>query len=131
MVTKKFKNLIYGDAYLPYFIILFSLIVRIPIVYIFGDSGLQHEWTILVNNLIDFGTLAFSYHDPNLDQYLLPNLYMPPLYAYYLYFFSFFSLEEQNFIFIILLSQTLLASISVLFFFLQYHCIFLYRSFQI
>jgi 4-amino-4-deoxy-L-arabinose transferase-like glycosyltransferase len=42
---------------------------------------------------------------------------MPPLYAYYIYFFSTFSLEGQNYILTILFSQVLLSSISVAIFY--------------
>ena len=38
---------------------------------------------------------------------------MPPLYAYYIYIFSFFGLESQNYVLLVLFSQVLLASISV------------------
>ena len=38
---------------------------------------------------------------------------MPPLYAYYLYFFSAFNLENQNYIQLILLTQILLSSLAV------------------
>ena len=38
---------------------------------------------------------------------------MPPLYAYYLYFFTFFNLDEQNYILLILSSQILIASMAV------------------
>ena len=88
---------------------LFSVAIRIPIILIFGDTNLENEWGILVNNLIYHGTLAIK----NFDGFLLPNLWMPPLYAYYIYFFSFFNLENQNFILLILSSQILLASMSV------------------
>ena len=92
---------------------LFSVAVRIPIVLIFGDTALENEWRILVYNLINHGTLALM----NFDGFLLPNLWMPPLYAYYIYFFSLFNLENQNFILLILTSQILLASISVVVFY--------------
>jgi len=72
-------------------LILFSLLIRIPVILIFGDSNLENEWGVLVNNLIINQTLAFDYLDPTLDKFLLPNVWMPPLYAYYLYFFSFFN----------------------------------------
>jgi len=42
---------------------------------------------------------------------------MPPLYAYYLYFFSFFNFENYNYITLVLLSQILLSSISVILFY--------------
>ena len=49
--------------------------------------------------------------------FLLPNLWMPPLYAYYLYFFTFLNLENQNYILLILFSQIFLSSVSVLMFY--------------
>ena len=99
------------------FLILLSFLIRIPVILIFGDSGLEHEWKVLVNNLVINKTLAFDYLDPNLNQYLLPNVWMPPLYAYYLYFFSFFNLEEQYYIQLILFSQIILSSASVVIFY--------------
>ena len=90
-------------------LILFSALIRIPVVLFFGDTSLENEWRILVNNLVEHGTLALK----NFDGFLLPNLWMPPLYAYYIYFFTFFELEHQNYILLILSSQVLLSSISV------------------
>ena len=95
------------------FLVLFSITVRIPIILLFGDTSLENEWGPLVSNLINHQTLSLK----NLDGFLLPNLWMPPLYAYYIYCFSFFNLEYQNFIMIILSSQTLLASLSVAIFY--------------
>jgi len=92
---------------------LLSAIIRIPIILIFGDISLEHEWKVLVNSLTVHGVLSFR----NLDGFLLPNLWMPPLYAYYLYLFSAFNLNEQHYIQLILLSQILLSSISVIIFY--------------
>ena len=97
------------ETFVVILLVLFSAAVRIPIIFIFGDTSLENEWGILVTNLIINGTLSLK----NLDGFLLPNLWMPPLYAYYIYFFSFFNLENQNFILLILSSQVLLGSISV------------------
>ena len=95
-------------------LILFSSFIRIPIILVYGDTSLEYEWELLVNNLVKHGQLVYEIFD---DGYLLPNLWMPPLYAYYLYCFSFFGLEEQNYILLILFSQMLLASISVAIFY--------------
>ncbi len=97
------------EALVVILLVLFSAIIRIPIILKYGDTNLENEWGVLVNNLINHGTLALK----NFDGFLLPNLWMPPLYACYIYFFSFFNLENQNFILLILSSQILLASISV------------------
>ena len=106
----QYKN---KEIYVFALLILFSIFIRVPVIFLLGDKGLTNEWVVLVNNLVDHGTLAFTYHDQNLAKFLLPNLYMPPLYAYYLYFFSFFNLEQQSYILIILLSHAVLSSISV------------------
>jgi len=98
-------------------LILFSLLIRIPVILIFGDSNLENEWGVLVNNLIINQTLAFDYLDAALDKFLLPNVWMPPLYAYYLYFFSFFNLEQQQYIQLILSSQIFLSLLSVVIFY--------------
>ena len=113
MFLDNYHHLKNKEIYVLTLLILFSIFIRVPVVFLYGDTGLENEWRILVNNLTNHGILAFDYHDANLAEFLFPNLYMPPLYAYYIYFFSTFSLEGQNYILIILFSQVLLASISV------------------
>ena len=118
--TMFFKNYHYlknKEIYVIILLILFSIFIRIPVIFLYGDIALENEWLILVNNLTNHGILAFDYHDQNLAKYLFPNLYMPPLYAYYTYFFSTFGLASPNYILIILFSQVLLASISVAIFY--------------
>ena len=95
------------------FLILISIFIRIPIIILYGDTSLENEWKVIVNNLVTHETLSFR----NLNGYLLPNLFMPPLYAIYLYCFSFFNFDEINYIRLILTSQILLSSISVLAFY--------------
>ena len=110
MFLNNYHQLKSKEIYVLTFLILFSAFIRIPVILIYGDSNLEHEWELLVNNLIEHGQLVYEIFDNGM---LLPNLWMPPLYAYYLYCFSFFGLEDQNYIRLILLSQVLLASISV------------------
>ena len=117
MFLENYHYLKNKEIYLLILLILFSIFIRIPVIFLYGDAVLENEWLILVNNLTNHGILAFDYHDQNLAKYLFPNLYMPPLYAYYIYFFSIFSLEWQNYILTILFSQALLASISVAIFY--------------
>jgi len=117
MFIKSYHYIKNKEIYVLSLLILFSIFIRIPVIFLYGDGGLENEWLILVNNLTNHGVLAFDYHDQNLAKYLFPNLYMPPLYAYYIYFFSVFSFEGQNFVLTILFSQVLLASISVAIFY--------------
>ena len=83
-------------------------------IILFGETSLEYEWLYLVSNLIEHGQLVYQTFD---NGFLLPNLWMPPLYAYYLYIFSFFNLENQNYIFLVLVTQIVLASISVIIFY--------------
>ena len=106
-------------------LILLALAVRLPAIVIFGDTELQFEWKFLVENLIEYKQLAwknceFDYSGTELcleKGFLLPNLWMPPLYAYYLYLFSFLSSSEQVYIQLVLLSQAVFATISIVLFY--------------
>jgi len=113
MYLNNYQHLKNKETFLFIFLILFSVLIRIPTIILFGDVSLENEWKILVDNLILHGTLSFR----NFDGFLIPNLYMPPLYAYYLYLFSMFNFQEQNYIQLILASQILLSSISVVIFY--------------
>jgi len=102
------------EIYISILLFLFSFFSRIPVIILFGDTSLEYEWLYLVSNLIEHGQLVYQTFD---NGFLLPNLWMPPLYAYYLYIFSFFNLENQNYIFLVLVTQIVLASISVIIFY--------------
>ena len=104
MYLENYQHLKNNESYKLVLIILLSILARIPIILLYGDTGLENEWKVLVNNLIDNKILAFDYLNPELDEFLIPNVWMPPLYAYYLYFFSFFNLEESSYIKLILSS---------------------------
>ena len=99
MYLHNYQHLKNKEIYVLVSLTLFSVIVRIPVILIYGDTSLEHEWELLVNNLIKHGQLVYEIFD---NGFLLPNLWMPPLYAYYLYCFSFFNLENQNYILLIL-----------------------------
>lgn len=95
------------------FLFIFSIVIRVPIILIFGDVDLESEWKILIENMTLWGKFSII----NFNGYFLPNLYMPPLYPFYLYFFTIFNLENQNYVQLILLSQAFLSSISVIIFY--------------
>jgi len=101
------------ETFVLIFLVLLSVLIRIPIIFIFGDTNLDWEWRQLVNNFIEHDTLSYR----KFDDFLLPNLFMPPLYAYYLYLFSFLNLELHNYINVVLFSQALLAAVSVAIFY--------------
>ncbi len=125
MIFERYNFLKKKEIYILYFLVLFSILIRIPVILIYGDSSLEYEWKTLVENLIEYKQLGwknceFSYSVTQVcleEGFILPNLWMPPLYAYYLYFFTFFNFSEQNYILAILLSQVFLTSISVAIFY--------------
>ena len=98
--------------YIKFF--LFCFILRVPILIIYGDNGLQNEWGPLVNNLIQNKTLAIL----NFGDFYLPNLWMPPIYAYFLYLLSFlFESVNNYYINFVLIIQCLISSASALIFY--------------
>jgi 4-amino-4-deoxy-L-arabinose transferase-like glycosyltransferase len=97
------------QIYITIFLILFSVLIRIPIISIFGDVRIENEWANIFKNLTTQGNFFF------IDG--LPSLYMPPLYAYYLYSFSIFSTSEATVTQLVLYSQVVLAGISVAIFY--------------
>jgi len=104
MFLKNYHHFKNKEIYILIFLFLSSVLIRIPTIFILGDASLENEWKDIVNSLSEHGQFLYKG---------LPNIFMPPLYAFYLYFFSIFNLEEQNYIQLILLSQVLLSSISV------------------
>lgn len=71
------------------------------------------EWATIVKNLKE--SFSFSFHE--IQGKKIPTAYMPPLYAYILYFFSLFSLSDFFTVKVVLIVQCLFSTISVIFFF--------------
>lgn len=94
-------------------LLVISIFTRIPVVLFLGDNNLENEWRIIVNNLVEYNKFSFR----RFDDFFLPNLFMPPLYPFYLYFFTLFNFQIANYILVVLFSQVLLASISVIIFY--------------
>ena len=101
------------NLYIIIFLFLISFLFRLPLIEIYGDTSLEYEWGNLVKNLVENNQLVLK----TIDGFLLPNLWVPPLYAYFIYFFTLFNLNEQNLIFVVILTQIFLSSIAVIFFY--------------
>jgi hypothetical protein len=113
MLLENYHHIKNKETYVIIFLILFSTFIRIPIVVMLGDTSIENEWGYLYDNLILHGQLIYE----KFDGVLLPNLWMPPLYAYYIYFFSIFSSSETVVTQLVLYSQTAIAGASVAFFY--------------
>ena len=84
MRLNKYQYLENKETYLLIVFFIFSFFIRIPIIFLYGDTSLENEWYLLVNSLAEHGTLSMK----NFGDLFVPNLFMPPLYPYYLYFFK-------------------------------------------
>lgn len=113
---KKYLNLANHkkfDLYASLFLLIITVLFRLPLIEIYGDTSLEYEWTKLVRNLVESNQLVWK----TIDGFMLPNLWVPPLYAYFIYFFTFFGLEGENLILYVILTQIFLSSVAVVFFF--------------
>lgn len=113
MYLNNYQFLKNKETILLIFLFLFSFFIRIPSIFIFGDLNLENEWFFLANNLLNHGKLSMI----NFGDFFVPNLFMPPLYAYYLYFFKIFGLSNEIYIQLVLFSQIILSSFSVVIFY--------------
>ena len=107
MYLNNYQFLKNKETILLIFLFLFSFFIRIPSIFIFGDLNLENEWFFLANNLLNHGKLSMI----NFGDFFVPNLFMPPLYAYYLYFFKIFGLSNEIYIQLVLFSQIILSII--------------------
>ena len=122
-----YQNLKNKEAYLLIFLFLFSFLIRIPSIFIFGDTSLENEWKLLVNYLTEYRKLysilpslinSTSLPPLTFDDFFVANVFMPPLYAFYLYFFKLINFTKEIYILIILFSQSILSSLSVVIFYI-------------
>ena len=112
--------------FLIFFLIFLALVFRILAFYFFADTQLVNEWKILIYNLSERGTLGFYVINEgsevvskmaNENETVLPSVFMPPLYAYYIFIIQSIFLKSLNFINIIIFSQIILSLISIYIFF--------------
>lgn len=106
-------NILNKYLYNIYFAISICIISRLVFINIFGDTNLDNEWGTLFKNLYNNGVLAFR----TFDGRLIPSVYMPPLYAYYIYFIALINPSEPELVRNIILSQIFISSITAYFFY--------------
>jgi len=113
-----------------FYLFAFSLLARIISIFVIGDTSLENEWSLLVSYLTEHGKLysifpalvnaswlESFFSVPDYENPLVPNVFMPPLYAFYLYVFKFLNLSNELYILLILFSQAILSTISVIIFY--------------
>ena len=113
---KELKN------YLLIWLIAFSLFARFSLIYFFKDTYVDldlystsvNEWNILLENLVNYKSYSFY----NFDNQLIPSVYMPPIYPFFLYSVKVItSFENTNFLYVIIFIQIILSTYSVYLFY--------------
>ena len=90
-----------------------SIILRALLINSYGDLTLENEWGALFNNLKNNGVLAYR----SFDGYLIPSVYMPPLYVYFIYLVNLVIPDNFDLVRAILVAQILLSAISAFYFY--------------
>lgn len=96
-----------------FFLILISFLARLIAVLFYGDTKIDNEWDILLNNLYNHKTYAFY----EFENKLIPSSYMPPLYPFILLFLKIISFNKINILNLIFTFQILLSLISIYIFY--------------
>ena len=96
-----------------FFLVLISFLARLVAVLLYGDTGIDNEWGILLNNLYHYKTYAFY----EFENKLIPSSYMPPLYPFILLFLKIISFNKINILNLIFTFQILLSLISIYIFY--------------
>ena len=94
-------------------LIIFSFLIRIMAVYYYGDERLEYEWSILLNNLYNHGILALN----SFEGKLIPSVYMPPLYIFFLFLLKLITPESFELVQVILAAQIILSTFAIFLFY--------------
>ena len=87
-----------------YTIIFSSAVLRFLLLNEYGDTKLDYEWKIIFYNLKNHGIFAYR----SFDGELIPTVYMPPLYVYFIFFIDLlFVYEDSHLVTSILIIQIL------------------------
>ena len=95
-------------------LILLSFLLRLISVYFVRDINIEHEWYILLDNLIKYRSYSFY----TFNDQLIPSVFLPPMYPFFLYFVKVVtSFEGSNFLYSIIFIQIILSTYSVYLFY--------------
>ena len=115
------KNLIKNHPI--FFILISGLALRILAAIYFGDTKLENEWAVLFHNYKTSGTYGFNvalgdlfampkYAESN--ETVIPTVFMPPLYFFFIYLVDKISLDFFNTVKLLIIIQIALNLISII-----------------
>ena len=115
-INQILDNIFNIKIYFLFWLIVLSFLLRLATVYFARDTHIGHEqeWGILFENLINYK--SYSYYIFN-DQ-LIPSVFMPPMYPFFLYLLKVItSFEGENLVYLIIFVQIILSTYSVYIFY--------------
>ena len=95
------------------FLMFFTLLIRFIALNFVGDTTIENEWRVILSNLSNFGSFAFRSFDGN----LIPTVYMPPLYIFFLFALDSIKAESIELVKLVIFIQILISTVSVLLFY--------------
>ena len=104
---KKVKNLKFDIIFSA--IILLSFCLRIIAIIYLGDDYVANEWQILLKNLEEKNILSVR----DVGGVPVPNIFMPPLYPFFLYSIKFLIFDFDNFLLAVHTIQLFLSLLSI------------------
>ena len=90
-------------------IIIISFFTRLASIIMFRDTKVDNEWGILLDNLENYGVLSVH----TVQDVLVPNIFMPPLYPLILYLIKIFFIDVDTFLWVVQFIQLILALFTV------------------
>ena len=107
-------------------LLFLSLIVRAISFYFFGDESLVNEWAKIIHNHEVSGVFGYYvvindfFADPKFaenNEVVLPTVFMPPLYLYFIYVTKFISFGILNLVDLIITLQIFISLVSIYIFY--------------
>mgnify|MGYP001312703214 CR=1 FL=1 len=106
-----------------FWLMMFSFLIRFVVVYFLGDQynepkgyrlGVNNEWNVLLAHLIKYK----SYSLLIFNEQLIPSVFMPPMYPFFLYSINFISnFSGDNLMYAIIFIQIILSTYCVYIFY--------------
>ena len=118
---KKYLNL-----FTLFNLIILGFVARIIAYNLYGDTELSNEWEYLIHNKEVSGIFGFYVAEneyvanPKLAEFgekVLPSVFMPPLYYYFIYLIKFLTINFFDLCSLIIIFQIFLSLISIIIFF--------------
>ncbi len=107
-------------------ILVISLVVRLITTYFFSDDSLTNEWAIIIHNYELTGVFGYYVLENNtlvtpkyaeVGDIVLPTVFMPPLYIYFILFLKTVSFGFLELSFLVIIFQILISLLTIYIFY--------------